>query len=192
MNDRIYRINRILSIANRCFYISRDLTSSGHYDLTKQNEFLRFSGLIYFTTCVVELAKLFQEKPGTQKQNIYSFIKNLDRNNTSISADDIERWKGDLQSLDSKVVGKIESLRNKLFAHLDDDYLDIIRESPLSFKEIQQLLDVANDIVGELNDKLETGVAGLEYMGSPTELQSAYDHLTKYRELLEIEKKNIS
>lgn len=188
MSEKIYRINRILSMANRCFSISKDLSSPEYFDLTKHNEFLRYSGYIYFTTCIIEIAKLFQEKRHSQRQNLYSFIQDLSSNEGNISSNDIYKWSHNLQRLDIKLLDKVNNLRDKLIAHLDNDYIETIKKYPISFKEIQQLLDVANEIVGELNDKLGTGADELEYKGSPTELKCAFDHLGKYRELLDMEK----
>lgn len=72
--ERIQRVNRILSYANRYFHISRDLTSPSFSDVVKHDEFLRLSGRVYFHMCVLELAKLYQKKENTQKQNLHTLL----------------------------------------------------------------------------------------------------------------------
>ncbi len=143
--------------------------------------------------CVLELAKLFQKRENTQKQNLHTLLDSLEPNQYGITESEIENWKKELDSLDKIITKKINVLKDKLFAHLDDDYLEKVKEFPLSFHEIKSLLDTAIKIVREINEKIgESGnmvVAELEFIGSPTELESGAKFLQKYKELLEIEKK---
>lgn len=186
MIAKIERINKILSRANRCYYISVDLKSEDFKYLVRQNEFFRFSGHIYLIICIIELAKLFQKKK-TEKQNIFSFLNNLNANQHGISADDIKNWKIKLSSADQQIIRKVGKLRNKLLAHLDDDWIETLRNNPLPANEIKHLLDIAITVVGEINDKF--GLAPLEYLGSQPERACAQEHLRRYQGLLEIEKK---
>jgi len=191
---RIHRVNRILSYANRCFHISRDLTSPSFFDVVSHDEFLRFSRKVYFYMCVLELAKLFQKRENTQKQNLHTLLDSPDLNQYGITGSEIEEWKKELNSIYKKVTDKIDDLRDGLIAHLDDDHLERVKKSPFFFDEIKPLLDTAIKIISGINEKIvESGkmeVAELEYLGSPTELQSGGEFLRKYKELLEIEKKS--
>jgi len=180
----VERINKILSRANRCYNISADLKSEDFKNLVKQNEFFSFSGHIYLIVCILELAKLFQKKK-TEKQNLFSFLNNLNANQHGISAEDIKNWKTKLSSVDKQIIRKVGKLRNKLLAHLDDDWIETLQNNPLSFDEIKYLLDIAIAVVGEINDRI--GLAELEYLGSQPEIDCAHNHLRKYQDLLEIE-----
>jgi len=190
MEEKIGRINRVLSSANRFFHISRDLASQNFVDVVRNSEFFRTSKRVSLAMCVIELAKLFQDKPKTQKQNLYSFIKGLNPNLDNLSEQEIERWKNLLHSTDEKIIEKINVWRDSVFGHLDNDFIEKISNNPLTFEEIKSLLDIALKIMEDLNNKI--GGIELDFSGSQTELQCGYDHISKYQELLEIKKKYCS
>jgi len=85
------------------------------------------------------------------------------------------------------IIEKINVWRDSVFSHLDNDFIEKISINPLTSEEIESLLNIALSIMEELNDKI--GGIELEYSGSPTELKCGYDHIKKYQELLEFEKK---
>lgn len=194
--ERIQRVNGILSYANRSFHISKDLSLPSFNDVVSHNEFLRFSRSVHLKMCVIELAKLFQNKERTQKQNLYSLLDSLEPNQYEITESEIDKWKMELNSIDKMVTGEIDDWRDGIIVHRDDDYLKRVEKSPLPFKEIEQLLDTALIIVSGINDKIrESGkmdVAEFEYKGSRIERQCGGKFLSKYKELLEIEKNSLN
>lgn len=196
LNERIQRVNGILSYANRSFYISKDLSSPSFDDVVSHDEFLRFSRSVHLKMCVIELAKLFQKRENTQKQNLHTLLDSLEPNQHGITEIEIEKWKNELNSIDKKVTEKIDDWRDGIIVHTDDDYLKRVEKSPLSLKEIELLLGTAIIIVSGINDKIrESGrmnMADLEFEGSLTELQCGGEFLRKYKELLEIEKKSFN
>lgn len=121
---------------------------------------------LMFRTLVNEVAKLYS-RSSNDKFRLSSFIDSLSPSGhfgkIGISSAHVENWK-QLLLKNEKTIDNILLLRSKLYAHTDNPLVDY-SSIDISFKEIRNLLDLADSILKAIySDVFQTGLI----TGSPS------------------------
>lgn len=127
------------------------------YDKPKSNlisasGFLSFTEYAMWRILIVEIHKLVKDSK-SEKFNLFLLLRKLERSgdyrSIGIEHAKVVEWKlALLNKLPS--IAKVVTLRSKLYAHTDRDYKDVIKNSDLTYEEINELIIVIVKIVSEI------------------------------------------
>ena len=127
------------------------------YDKPKSNlisasGFLTFTEYAMWRILIVEIHKLVKDSK-SEKFNLFLLLRKLERSgdyrSIGIEHAKVVEWKlALLNKLPS--IAKVVTLRSKLYAHTDRDYKDVIKNSDLTYEEINELIIVIVKIVSEI------------------------------------------
>lgn len=121
--------------------------------LISASGFLSFTEYAMWRILIVEIHKLVKDSQ-SEKFNFFLLLRKLERSgdyrSVGIEHAKVIEWKlALLNELPS--IAKVETLRSKLYAHTDRDYKDVIKNSDLTYEEINKLILVIVKIVSEIH-----------------------------------------
>ena len=135
---------------------------------------------------IIEISKLFQ-KSRSQHFNLIDYLTNLIENYENYDwimdfpKSQLSDWLEKLNSPEIlKTRRKIDTQRNKYFAHTDKKPKIELKDSIIEFKEIHQLLNFTEEIIFKLkvacfSTHVDMEIAGMEKAGHLLEMVSYYD-----------------
>ena len=120
--------------------------------LISASGFLSFTEYAMWRILIVEIHKLVKDSK-SEKFNLFLLLRKLERSgdyrSIGIEHAKVVEWKlALLNKLPS--IAKVVTLRSKLYAHTDRDYKDVIKNSDLTYEEINELINVIVKIVSEI------------------------------------------
>ena len=168
LREKIDQIVYILVVAKQCLLFSKDLRFS---DDEKLDTFLKGSGHFTFIhtslwkQCVVELAKLFSKSEG-QKFNVHRLMTQLGSSGhfgcLGFDKGAIQAWQNRITENQDKIE-VILKLRDKVYAHTDPGFEVHTLDVP-TFKDIEQLIQIVEQVVQEVNRKVFNTTLILEHL----------------------------
>ena len=154
IHNVISNISRILAFANECFkyskYFHTPKTLEEKNYISNSQDFM-FIRHVLIRTSIIELYKIIK-KESCENFNIFLFIDNLN-NTETINKDKIIKWKKILDS-NKLTIDQIKSLRNKIYAHTDNDYKSYINQN-IDLNEIELIINSIELIIKDIYSTLD-------------------------------------
>jgi hypothetical protein len=157
----------IFTNANECFHYSNYLhnpETQDELDYLNSSRDLQYIRHIMFRMSIIELSKLFSGSKDRDRFNIRCLIKKLKKNEyfgkMGITDDELNRWDAEIDK-NGKAIDNILKLRDKVYAHTDSD-AETYKSIDLSFKEIEPLLNIVEEIIRKIYSSVFNTFADVE------------------------------
>lgn len=132
--------------------------------------FLKYTAETHWRLYVIELSKLLKNNKG-EFFNLHKFIDKFKQGKefeiiAGIDAVTIARWEASLK-LEESNIEKLIGQRDKLYGHTDKDYLSV--RNTLSFVKARELIEVVQNVITEIHDKVFNQGISYNPIGEPLE-----------------------
>jgi len=163
--------------------------------------FIRKLKIAFWRLGIIEISKLFL-KSKNQHFNLIDYLDNLNNNYKNydwvkeLPKSQINNWLNKFNSHEILSIRKrIEIQRNKYFAHTDRNPKYELKNSTITFKEINKLIEFTEEIITKLKQHclqthIDLEIVGMEKSGNILEMVSFYD-MNKEHEIIERNKNYI-
>ncbi|AWX46226.1 hypothetical protein HME9304_03258 [Flagellimonas maritima] len=140
-----------------CYYLNYPKNDNEldkkHLEYITKSGFFSFSRYALWRLTILELHKLTNDKKETDKYNLHHLLRKLKKDGiySSLKVDGlkINKWETELKK-QTESINQVSNLRFKLYAHTDNNYKDIIKNSELTLKATEDLINVIVKIIFEI------------------------------------------
>jgi hypothetical protein len=140
-----------------CYYLnypkSDNVLNEKHIKYITNSGFFSFSRYALWRLTIIELHKLTNDNKETDKYNLHHLLRKLEKGgiyqSLNIVESKISEWKTELKKQNHSIE-QVSSLRFKLYAHTDHNYKNVIKNSELTLKETEELINVVVKVIFEI------------------------------------------
>lgn len=140
-----------------CHYLNypkdHDTLDRKHLDYITKSGFFSFVRYALWRVTIVEIHKITSTNKNTDKNNIHNLLNKLKNNgpyrSLKIEESKIAEWENELKN-QNESIEQVKNLRFKIYAHTDNDYENVIKNSELTLKSTQELIDVIVKVVFDI------------------------------------------
>lgn len=152
-------IKNITILTNKSFKYYKYLQENRQTEVFQANEIFKIAKFTLWEVVVIELCKLFIDK-ANNKHNLFQLLSRMETNfnqleyKTDISKEWIQQWKSRFLKIDNSKLKFLETLRNQLYAHTDDPFVEYLTNTSLDLTDIDFIISSSKELLVDIESKI--------------------------------------